>query len=229
MAEPPSPRTTVRRGAHRAVYDRAEVHRILDAGLLAHVAVATDDGPLVLPMAYGHDGRELYLHGAVGNGLLRAGIGREVCATVTIVDGLVIARSPFHDSMDHRSVVVRGRAREVVDGEAKVSALRRIVDHVVPHWDTGRAPTPAELRRTLVLALPLDEVSAKVRTGGPGDEPTDVAGPHWGGWVPLVARWGAPIDSADLTAGIAPPSAVAELEGRVAMAAPAGQVQEVAG
>jgi nitroimidazol reductase NimA-like FMN-containing flavoprotein (pyridoxamine 5'-phosphate oxidase superfamily) len=209
-----SERVRVRRGAQRARYDSQVVHSILDAGLVAHVGVTTADGPIVLPMAYGHDGERLYLHGAVGNALLGQGDGAEVCATVTSVDALVIARSPFHDSMNYRSVVVRGRAERLDEPTAKVAALRLVADHVVANWATGRGPTDEELRRTLVLALPLTEASAKVRTGGPGDEPSDLVGPHWGGTVSLVTTFGQPEPAEDLAVGIEPPTAIAALAGR---------------
>jgi uncharacterized protein len=209
-----SERTRVRRGAHRAVYDRADLLDVLGAGLVAHVGVLTDDGPLVLPMAYGHDHHRIYLHGAAGNGLLRAAIGAQVCVTVTLVDGLVIARTPFHDSMNHRSVVVRGLAEEVL-GSERQSALRAITDHVVANWDTGRPPHAAELRRTLVVSVPLDEMSGKVRTGDPGDETHDLTGPHWAGTVPLRRQWGTPQPSEDLEEGIGPPAAVQALGGRI--------------
>jgi nitroimidazol reductase NimA-like FMN-containing flavoprotein (pyridoxamine 5'-phosphate oxidase superfamily) len=212
--DPASERVRVRRGAHRAGYDPAVVAAILDAGLVAHVGVVTDDGPVVLPMAYGHDGAHLFLHGAVGNALLLGGDGAEVCATVTVVDALVIARSPFHDSMNYRSVVVRGRAARVDEPAAKVRALRLVTDHVVANWSTGRAPTHEELRRTLVLGVALDESSAKVRTGGPGDEASDLDGPRWGGTVGLVTTFGAPEPAADLAPGVEPPAAIAELPGR---------------
>ena len=208
----PSERTRVRRGAPRAVYDRTHLLDILAAGMVAHVGVLTDDGPLVLPMAYGHDDHRIFLHGAAGNGLLRAALGAQVCVTVTLVDGLVIARTPFHDSMNYRSVVVRGLAEEVV-GADREKALRSITDHVVANWDTGRPPNAAELRRTLVVSLPLDEMSGKVRTGDPGDEDDDLYGPHWGGTVPLRRQWGAPQPSEDLTRGIDPPAAVQALAG----------------
>ncbi len=206
----------MRRGAGRATYDRAELLAILDAGAVAHVGVATDDGPVVLPMAYGHDGEWLYLHGALANALLGEGAGAEVCATVTVLDGLVVARTPFHSSMDYRCVVVRGRAEEVTDPDAKVAALRTVNDHVAATWADQRPPSPAELRRTRVVRVPLAEASGKVRAGGPGDDPEDVDGPHWGGHVPIESRWGAPVPADDLPAGIAPPAAVVDLAGRPA-------------
>ncbi|HSL57063.1 MAG TPA: pyridoxamine 5'-phosphate oxidase family protein [Acidimicrobiales bacterium] len=202
----------VRRGAHRAAYDRDTIHAVLDAAPLAHVGVVTDEGPVVIPMAFGRDDEVLYLHGAVANAALRAAVDRQVCVTVTVLDGLVVARAPFHNSMNYRSVVVRGVGRKVTGAEHE-RALRLVSDHVVATWDTGRATTTEELRRTLVVAVPLDEASAKVRSGGPVDDDEDLAGPHWAGVVPLHARWGAPEAAADLPAGIAVPAAIAALEG----------------
>ena len=167
--------------ADRGRYDRAEVLDILDAGLVAHVGVSTPEGPVVLPMAYGRDDRHIYLHGAVANHLLGSAGGREVCLTVTLVDGLVMARTPFHNSMNYRSAVVRGRARRVVDERRKLRALKLITDHVVANWDANRLPSASDLRRTLVLELPLAEASAKVRDGDPVDEPGDMTGPLVGG------------------------------------------------
>ena len=204
---PASARTTVRRGAHRAVYERAAITEIIDASPLCHVGVSTPDGPMVLPMAPGRDDEWLYLHGAAANGVLNAAVGTEVCVTFTLLDGLVLARTAFHNSVNYRSVVVRGVARSV-DGPDKVRALRLISDHVVPTWDAGRGPTGAEVRRTLVVAVPLAEASAKVRSGDPVDEPEDLGGPWWAGTVPLGQRWGAPVPAADLPAGIPVPDAV---------------------
>jgi nitroimidazol reductase NimA-like FMN-containing flavoprotein (pyridoxamine 5'-phosphate oxidase superfamily) len=212
-AEPPSDRTRVRRGADNADYDPGTVRAILDAGLVAHVGVATERGPIVLPMAYGRTDTELFLHGAVANAMLREGEDLDVCATVTIVDGLVVARAPFHNTMRYRSVVVRGRARRV-DGEAKVAALRAVTDHVLENWDTGRAPTDQELRATLVLVVPLGEASAKIREGGPRDDVVDLDGPHWAGAVPIESRWGDVEPAPDLGAGIIPPPAIADAVGR---------------
>lgn len=211
---PASDRVTVRRGTVRADYDPETARSILRAGLVAHVGVHTPDGPLVLPMAYGLTDDTLYLHGALANAVLRAGQSSEVCVTVTLLDGIVVGRSPFHNSMDYRCVVVRGEGRPVTEADEHDLALRLISDHVVATWDTGREPTAAEVRRTQVLAVPLDELSVKVRTGGPGDEPEDLDGPHWGGHVPIEARFGAPIDGEDLLPGRPVPAAVAALEGR---------------
>ena len=211
--EPPSARTRVRRGRDRARYGRAELLEILDAGVIAHVGVATPDGPLVLPMAYGRDEEMLYLHGAIANHLLSLGEEQEICATVTHLDGLVMARSPFHNSMNYRSVVVRGRGRRIRDDRRKLAALRLITDHVVPHWDGARPPSRSELRKTLVLELPLAEASAKVRTGDPIDDPEDIDGPWWAGTVPVTTRFGRPSPSSDLIDGVVVPAPVSALSG----------------
>lgn len=210
--EPPSDRTRVRRGADNADYDPDVIRAVLDAGLVAHVGVGTDQGPIVVPMAYGRSDDELFLHGAVANAALRAADGMDICATVTIVDGLVIARAPFHNTMRYRSVVVRGVPRRL-EGADKVAALKAVTDHVVPNWNTGRAPTDNELRATLVLALPLAESSAKIRTGGPNDEPGDLDGPHWAGALPIDRRWAQPDPADDLPTGVAVPPAVAAVIG----------------
>lgn len=209
---PASERTTVRRGRDRAVYDPAAIKDILAAGTVAHVGVDTPTGPIVLPMAYGVRGDELLLHGGVANALLRGADSTEVCVTVTIVDGLVVARSPLHNSMNYRSVVIRGRATRLPDGE-KVAALRVINDHLVPIWDTARPPSDVDLRQTVVVSLPLTEASAKVRTGDPIDDESDLAGPHWAGVVPLISRWGQPRPAANLAEGIEVPPAVAAMVG----------------
>ncbi len=204
----------MRRGAPRARYERDDVLAILDAGLIAHVGVTTPDGPLVLPMAYGRDGERLYLHGAAANHLLGTGEGEEICVTVTHLDGLVMARTPFHNSMNYRSVVVRGKATRIEGEERKRYALQLITDHIVANWDTSRPPSEIDLRRTLVLELPLAEASAKVRTGDPIDEPDDIAGPWWAGVVPISTRFEAPVVSADYTGDEGPPGAITDLAGR---------------
>jgi nitroimidazol reductase NimA-like FMN-containing flavoprotein (pyridoxamine 5'-phosphate oxidase superfamily) len=213
-AEPASDRVRVRRGAIRAEYDRDEILRVLDAGLIAHVGVVIADGPIVLPMAYGRSDEWLYVHGSVANAALRAAVGQDVCVTVTIVDGIVVGRSPFHNSMNYRGVVVRGVARKVDDPDEHLTALRLVSDHVVPTWDTGRDPTPAEIRKTMVIAVPLVEMSAKIRRGDPVDEPEDLDGPHWGGHVPISREWQPPVPAADLRGGVAVPAAITALAGR---------------
>jgi nitroimidazol reductase NimA-like FMN-containing flavoprotein (pyridoxamine 5'-phosphate oxidase superfamily) len=214
MSEPASERVRLRRGANRAEYDRDAILAVLDAGMIAHVGVVTDDGPIVIPMAYGRDDEWLYVHGSVANAALRAAAGTDVCVTVTIVDGMIVGRSPFHNSMNYRGVVVRGRARRVDDPAEHMAALRIVSDHVMPTWDTGRPPTEDEIRKTMVIAVPLVEMSAKIRPGGPIDEPEDLDGPHWGGQVPIRSTWEAPVDSPDLRADVEPPAGIAALVGR---------------
>ncbi len=206
----------MRRGVPRARYGREDILAILHAGMIAHVGVTTPDGPLVLPMAYGHDGERLYLHGAAANHLLGTGDGHEVCVTVTHLDGLVMARTPFHNSMNYRSVVVRGRATRIDDEAGKRRALKLVTDHVVANWDSVRPPSQSDLRKTLVLEMPLAEASAKVRTGDPIDEPEDIAGPWWAGVVPITTRFDSAITSADLTSGAEPPDSITALAGRTA-------------
>ncbi len=216
--DPASPRVTMKRGANRAVYSPAAIRSILEAGHLAHVGVSTEHGPIVLPMAYGvrrsQNGDELLIHGSVANAMLRAGRDLDVCVTVTIVDGLVVARSPFHNSMNYRSVVVRGTATAITDPDDKVAALEVINDHIAPIWDTARPPNEVDLKQTLVLSLPMTEASAKVRGGDPIDDESDVGGPHWAGVVPLTATWGEPVAAGDLQASTDVPPAVRALAGR---------------
>ena len=211
---PASDRVRVRRGAIRAEYDREAIFDVLDAGLIAHVGVVTGDGPIVLPMAYGRTDDWLYVHGSAANAALRAAVGRDVCVTVTIVDGLVVGRSPFHNSMNYRGVVVRGTARLVDDRHEHLQALRLVSDHIVATWDTGREANELEIRKTMVIAVPLVEMSAKIRTGDPIDEPEDLDGPHWGGHVPIRSSWEPPVGAQDLPAGVEVPPAIASLDGR---------------
>ena len=201
----PSSRTTVRRKADRARYDRDSVAAILDAGLIAHVGFTAAGGVLVLPMAYARVDDHLYLHGAVGNAMLKGlATGMDVCVTVTIVDGIVLSRSAFHHSMNYRSVVVVGEAQSVRDEHELDVALRAIVDHTVPgRSDECRGPSASEVRQTRVIRLPISEASAKVRTGPPIEEPADLETPYWGGVLPLHTSLGVPIAdefAADLVA-----------------------------
>jgi uncharacterized protein len=187
-------RTKLRRRADRGSFDRARAHAILDEALVAHVGFVVDGRPAVLPMTYGRVDDTLYLHGAVGNAMLRAASGADVCVTVTLLDGLVLARAAMHHSMNYRCVVLYGRA-ERVDGEAE---KRRAFDAVVEHSVAGRSAVarPAndgELRKTLVLRLPIDEASVKVRAGGPVDDPEDLGLPVWAGVVPVRLERGEPV------------------------------------
>lgn len=213
MPKATSERTTLRRGATKAEYDRDALLAVLDAGVVAHVGVSTPDGPIVLPMAYARTDERLYLHGASGNAMLRAAIDHEICVTVTLLDGLVIARTPFHHSMNHRSVVVRGRASEVRRDDEKWMALQLISDHVTPTWEFGRTPTTSDVRKTRVLSVPLREMSGKVRQGGPSDSDDDRSGPYWGGHIPLHQAWGAAVPDPGLGPDVAVPPGVAELQG----------------
>jgi uncharacterized protein len=208
-AAAPSERTQVRRLPERGVYDRAAIHAILDEGLVCHVGVVTDGHPFVIPCAYGRIDDRLYLHGSSASRLLRSlAAGAPACATVTLLDGLVLARSAFHHSMNYRSVVVLGHATRVDDAEERLAALRSVVEHVLPgRWRAARRPSAAELAQTLVVALPLDEASAKVRSGDPKDDAADLALEVWAGIVPLSLVASAPIASAELREGIAVPEA----------------------
>lgn len=183
----PTDRTRVRRKAERGDYDRATVNAILDAGLICHVGFALDGRPWVFPTAYARVGEEVYLHGATGNfGLRSLADGAEACVTVTIVDGLVVARSAFHNSINYRSVMLFGPAHKVDDASEKESAVMAIVEHLLPGRGADtRPPTPEELRSTLVVRIALTEASAKVRTGPPIDDEEDLALPHWAGVLPL--------------------------------------------
>ena len=210
----PTPRTTLRRGKDRAEYRADEIRSILEAGVVAHVGVNTDDGPIVLPMAYGIRDDEILIHGAIANAMMRAGRTLDVCLTMTIVDGLVVARTPFHNSMNYRSVVVRGTATAIDDPTDKAAALKVINDHIAPLWDTARTPSDTDFRKTLVLSVPLREASAKVRAGGPIDEEIDMNGPHWAGVVPLTTKWGNPEPAADLRGSPTVPKSVAKLSGK---------------
>ena len=200
-------RSRVRRLPERGSRERALVHAILDEGLVGHVGFASERGPVVIPMLYARDGERLYLHGSPASRLLRTlSRGVPVCITVTHVDGLVLARSAFHHSMNYRSAVVFGTTREVEDLEEKRRALGRVVEHVVPGRSGGtRPPNDFEEKYTRVLAVEIEEASAKVRSGGPKDDEADFALPHWAGVIPLRLVPGAPQPEPDLAPGIAVP------------------------
>ncbi|HWM85121.1 MAG TPA: pyridoxamine 5'-phosphate oxidase family protein [Kofleriaceae bacterium] len=206
----PSPRTRLRRLPARGSYDRELVAAILDEALICHVGFVSDDGqPIVIPTIHARLGDQLLFHGARASRLLRALAG-PVCVTVTLVDGLVLARSLFHHSMNYRSVVVMGVAEEVTDPDRKRRALDAIVEHVAPGRSAAaRGPSDKELAATRVMALPLGEVSAKVRTGPPIDEPEDMELDCWAGVVPLALVPGEPIAAPDLLGAPAPPAPAA--------------------
>ncbi|MFK0286288.1 pyridoxamine 5'-phosphate oxidase family protein [Streptomyces sp. NPDC090499] len=199
------------RSAERASYDRELVHAILDEGYLCHLGFVRDGAPVVLPTLYGRVGEVLYLHGSTGSRPLRmtgqADPGLAVCVTVTHVDGLVLARSAFHHSVNYRSVVVHGVAHQVTDPEEKGRALDALVDHVVPGRAADSRPAnKKELAATAVIRLDLNEVSAKTRTGDANDEPEDMGLPHWAGVLPLRKGYDAPLANGDLAADVAVPS-----------------------
>ena len=188
-------RTRLRRHSERGTYDREVVHAILDEAVIAHVAVNTQRGPMVLPMAFARIDDDLYLHGAAGNHLLRLlAAGEPCCITVTLTDGLVLARSEFHHSMNFRCVVIQGRAERVDDPAEKRTMSAALVDHLVDGRSVAtRSPTDAELRQTLAVRIPLVEVSAKVRTGPPIDDADDLGRDVWAGVVPMELVRGRPI------------------------------------
>ena len=179
-------RTRVRREPKRGVYDRETIDAILDEALFCHLGFVVDGQPYVIPTLHARKGDLLYVHGSSASRMLRhAATGAPMCATVTLLDGLVLAKSVFNHSIDYRSVVVLGVARQVED-EEKAESLRLFTEHVAPgRWEEARQPTGAELKATSILALPLNEASAKVRTGPPEDEPEDVGLPVWSGVVPI--------------------------------------------
>ncbi|MFF4043592.1 pyridoxamine 5'-phosphate oxidase family protein [Streptomyces sp. NPDC001816] len=216
VAYTPTDRTVPTRSAQKASYDKDVVHAILDEGYVCHLGFVRDGAPVVLPTLYGRVGERLYVHGSTGSRPLRmtgeADPGLAVCLTVTHVDGLVLARSAFHHSINYRSVVVHGIAHEVTDPEERRLALDALVDQVVPGRAADSRPAnKKELAATAVIRLDLDEVSAKIRTGGANDEPEDLDLPHWAGVVPLHTGYGTPLDNADLAPGIGVPAYVAAL------------------
>ena len=188
-------RTEVHRLPLRGTYDRETVHAILDEGLICHVGFVFEGSPFVIPTGYGRDGDRLLIHGSAASRMLRAlSAGAEACITVTLLDGLVLARSAFHHSMNYRSAVVLGTAREVTETTAKVAAMRALVDHLMTgRWEDARQPTAGEIAATIILELTLSEASAKVRTGGPIDSEADYLLPVWAGVVPLRLTPGTPV------------------------------------
>jgi hypothetical protein len=190
----PTARTTLRRLPKRGSFERDTVYGILDEGFVCHVGFVVEGQPFVIPTAYGRRGDVLYLHGARASRMQKAlAAGAEVCVTVTLVDGLVLARSAFHHSINYRSAVVFGRPRAVESEEEKTAALEAFTEHVVPgRWADVRWPTAQELAATTVLALQLSEASAKVRTGPPIDDEEDYQLPVWAGVLPLGVEPGAP-------------------------------------
>lgn len=207
MTFPQTDRTKLKRLPKRGHFDRETVYAILDEGFICHVGFAVDGQPFVIPTGYARAGDKLYLHGSQASRMLRnlAG-GIDACVTVTIVDGLVLARSAFHHSMNYRSVLVFGRATLVDDAQEKQEALVALSEHIVPgRWAEVREPTEQEMKLTSVLCLPLGEASAKVRTGPPLDDEEDYALPVWAGVIPLKLTAGEPVKDPRLPADIPVP------------------------
>lgn len=206
----PTQRTTLKRIPKRANYECETVYQILDEGLVCHVGFVVDGQPFVIPTAYGRVEDKLYIHGSPASRMLRSlQEGIPVCITVTLIDGLVLARSAFHHSMNYRSVVVFGTASVVSNPEEKLEALHAFTEHVVRgRWEEVRQPSRSELTGTLVLSLPLVEASAKVRTGPPSDDEADYSIPVWAGEIPLRVVADAPIDDSRLQPEIVLPSYV---------------------
>ncbi len=204
----PSPRTRLRRHPERGCFDRRTLYAILDEGLVAHVACLHEGAPLVMPMAYARAGESLLLHAAASSRIARVlGGGVECCVAVTLLDGIVLARSAFHHSMNYRSAVIFGRAHAVTDRGEKLAGLRALVEHIVPgRWDELRPVEENELTATALLRLPLAEASAKIRSGPPKDDDEDLAFPVWAGVVPLALASGAPVRDPLLAAGLVPPA-----------------------
>jgi len=197
----PTSRTQLHRLPKRGTYDEATVHAILDEAYLCHVGFAVEGQPFVIPTGYGRSGNRLYIHGSAASRMLRTlSGGVDVCVTVTLVDGFVLAKSAFHHSMNYRSVVILGKAHAVENPTEKMEALRVITNHIVHgSWEEVRTPNDQEMKATLVLALPLEEVSAKIRNGPPVDDEEDLALPVWAGVVPIRQEVGpAPDPAVDL-------------------------------
>jgi uncharacterized protein len=203
---PVTARTRLRRLPERGVFDRAAIYRILDEAFVCHLAFVVDGQPYAMPTGYARVGDALYLHGSAASRMVRQiSAGLDVCCTVTLLDGLVLARSAFHHSVNYRSVVVLGAARLVEARDEKLAALRAFTNHVVPgRWEELRPITDQELKGTSVLVLPIEEASAKIRTGPPRDDGGDLAWPVWAGVVPLTTTSGGPLADDHVLPGVTP-------------------------
>jgi len=203
----PTPRTTLRRLPGRGHHDRETIYRILDEGIVCHLGFVKEGQPFVTPTNYGRLGDQLILHGSAASRTLRQlETGVECCVTVTLLDGLVLARSAFHHSVNFRSVMIYGRAVKITDPGEKMDALQALVEHIIPgRWEGIRAPNEKEMRGTTVLSMPIEEASAKVRSGPPADDEEDMALPVWAGVVPYALTPGDAIDDPQLKTGILQP------------------------
>jgi nitroimidazol reductase NimA-like FMN-containing flavoprotein (pyridoxamine 5'-phosphate oxidase superfamily) len=203
-------RTRVRRLPKRGVFDRETIYSILDEGFICHVGFAVDGNPFVLPTGYARIGDRLCIHGSAASRMMRElSAGIDVCVTVTLIDGLVLARSAFHHSMNYRSVVIFGNAELVTGDDEKMEALRALTEHIVPgRWPDVRRPNALELKATTVLTLPIEEASAKVRTGDPVDDEEDYEMDTWAGVLPLQMVTGVPVNDNRLKEGVDVPEYV---------------------
>jgi uncharacterized protein len=206
MPPAPTTRTTVRRHPERGDYDRTTIDAILDEALICHVGFVGNGQPFVIPTIHARDGDVLYLHGSPGSRMLRnLKGGVDLCVTVTLLDALVLARSVYNHSMNYRSAVVLGRAREVTGRDEKLRAMECVVEHVVPgRWAEARQPSEGEIKGTTILALGLDEASAKVRKGRPTDDEDDLSFPVWAGLVPLELAPQSPVSDEGVTKPVPP-------------------------
>jgi nitroimidazol reductase NimA-like FMN-containing flavoprotein (pyridoxamine 5'-phosphate oxidase superfamily) len=204
---PPTERTTVKRLPKRGAYDRESIYGILDEGLLCHVGFIIDGAPRVIPTGYVRVEDDLYIHGSPASAMLAAaGRSSDICVEVTLIDGLVLARSAFHHSVNYRSVVVFGKARVIESPQEKLAVLKAFTKHMIPgRWADVRKPTDSELKGTKVLCLPLAEASAKIRIGPPIDDDVDYELPMWAGVLPLSVTAGTPVPDPVLPAGLEAP------------------------
>jgi nitroimidazol reductase NimA-like FMN-containing flavoprotein (pyridoxamine 5'-phosphate oxidase superfamily) len=215
MTYPKTPRSTLKRIADRGHYDEESVHAVLDAGLVAHVGIAPEGQPFVIPVLYARRDDEIIFHGAKASRLLKVlQAGGQVCVTVTLLDGLVLARSLFESSMNYRSVVVFGRGRLIEGREEKLAALRTISEHMLPgRWDDARQPTQKELNATTVVAVKIEEATAKIRTGWSDEPEADLALPVWAGVLPINQVYGQPIADPHLLEGVGVPPYLLQVAG----------------
>jgi nitroimidazol reductase NimA-like FMN-containing flavoprotein (pyridoxamine 5'-phosphate oxidase superfamily) len=208
----PTERTQLKRGSKLGSFDRATIYQILDKAFVCHVGFTIDEHPVVIPTGYARAGDDLLIHGSAASRMLKA-MAREVdvCVTVTLIDGLVLARSVFNHSMNYRSVVIFGRARIVSDAQEKIAALHAFTEHIIPQrWAEVRPPNQKELKATTVLALSLQEASAKIRTGDPIDDEEDYALDVWAGVIPLALSAGEPIADGRMKQGVSIPPSVSK-------------------
>src|SRR5216683_7741355 len=207
---PQTARTTLKRLPQRGNYDRELINQILDEGFICHVGFVVDDEPFVIPTGYARVDDKLFIHGSQSSRMLRAlEKGIDLCVTVTLIDGLVLARSAFHHSMNYRSVMIFGKAKVLIGRQEKVAALRAFTEHIIPRrWSEVRQPNEQELKATTVLRLPLQEASAKTRTGDPVDDEEDYALDMWAGVIPLKLSSGEPIADDRMKEGVSIPPSV---------------------